>query len=191
MDFYDTTNWAYFINGLTSILNDDDYEDKFPKFVLEIEECSYLDIFVENCIFAGVKKKENIAYMFTTFIKTILKGRKSSDFLDYFRKSIIFFIDYIDDKFLMEILFEPNEGDTLDEIFYNYEIRGKIIDMFIEHDPKYRDLFEKHSKEKINLSWKEIDAKSPKQIEEEEYIDDVSELSIFSVIKFYSVNLKD
>jgi len=188
MSFFKTTNWAYIMNALSSMLTDEDYMDKFPKFAYEMEKYDFFDLFMKDCFEAALQKNECKKYIMTSFINTILEGRKSFERVDDFIEIIANMLDTFEniEDFPVYLLFEENH-DNWDTELFNYEIRAKIIDYITIYDPDFKPIIKEFPKEfDEDFTWKDIPSRSPFEVKDLE----MDTLLRYSVLKFYSNYLK-
>ena len=191
MDFFRTTNWAYIINGLNSMLNDE-YEEyciHYRRFIEKMDEYEIFETFINDCVQYAVEKKECPNYILSSLVDTVLKGKRSFEAIDQY--CIIFsnIMDIYGVQFPIEKLFKRNFKAllcSLEEETFNYELRGQIIDFLIDY-PGITEFIELVPKEiDIDFTWKDIPVKFVKEIEDDKF----SDLHRYSILKLYSFYLK-
>lgn len=195
MDFYKSTNWAYFINAFKAMHTDEDYDRKFPLFAEELIKYDDLYYFLVLAVDAASDKKESLNYVIQSFIEAILDDNaliyeNLNTYID-----IIYYMVDVGAKFPVELLFKRQYKDehltNILEETSNYRVRAKLIDAFSDKDiPGFKEYIE-FLPEKIDyFMWKDIPVKSEKQIDEEDPFAPVSDFYRYCVLKYYSEYLK-
>lgn len=193
MDFFKSTNWAYFINAFKAMHNDEEYDKKFPLYTGEISKFDDIYLFLVLAVDSALEKRESLQYIIESFTQAILNDNPliHENFNIYV--DIINYMIGLGAIFPIELLFRRKYEDdfkiSILEETSDYKVRGDLIDSLIDK-PGVKEYIDFVPNTIDDITWDDIPSKSPKTIHDEDGINPVSDLHRFSVLKYYSEYLK-